>query len=404
MTPFRRNVPLLAVSQALMMSANSLIIATSALVGAALAPDPALATLPLALQFVAIMLTTIPAALLMGRIGRQAGFMLATLLGFAGGALTTQAIIHGEFWWFVAGTACIGAFNGFGNYYRFAAADAVDAAHKGRAISYVMIGGVVAAIVGPNLANHTRDLLAATPFAGSYASLMVIYVLALLTASALRLPRPAAPVAGDSEARARPLLVIVRQPRFVVALIGGMFGYGVMSLVMTATPLAMVACGQPFGETAFVIEWHVLGMFAPSFFTGHLIRWLGVLPVMLVGALLGIACVVINLNGDSVWHFWSALLLLGISWNFLFVGATTLLTETYRPSEQAKAQAVNDFAVFTTVSLASLSAGALQHHLGWRMVNIGVLPLLLLIIASIAWLHWRQTSTAEDRGAAQANS
>lgn len=392
MTAFTRNVPLLATCQALMMSGNSLLITTSALVGFALAADKSLATLPLAAQFVATMLTSIPAAMLMERIGRKRGFMLATLLGLSGGVIATLAILNGDFWLFLLGTVLFGSFNGFGNYYRFAAADAVDVEHKSRAISYVMAGGVVAAVVGPNLARLTRESIEGALFAGSYASMLVIYMLALLALSFIKLPARHVEESG-SEA-ARPLRLIASQPRFIVALLGAMLGYAVMSLVMTATPLAMHDHAHAFADTSFVIQWHVLGMFAPSFFTGHLIRRFGVLNVMFLGGLLGVGCIVINLLGNSLWHFWTALLLLGISWNFLFIGGTTLLTETYRPNERAKTQAVNDFIIFTTVSAAILSAGALQHHLGWKMVNIGALPMLSVIMLSIIWLKYKISNEA----------
>lgn len=367
-----------------MMSGNSLLITTSALVGFALADDKSLATLPLAAQFIATMFTSIPAAMLMERIGRKPGFMLASMIGLAGGVIATLAILNGDFWWFLVGTMLFGTFNGFGNYFRFAAADAVDVEYKSRAVSYVMVGGVVAALVGPNLALLTRESIEGALFAGSYASMIVIYMLALFTLSFIKLPAKPVEVAGQMVARS--LKQIAAQPKFIVAILGATLGYAVMSLVMTATPLAMHDHNHTFADTSFVIQWHVLGMFAPSFFTGHIIRRFGVLNVMFSGAVLGIACIIINFLGTSLWHFWTALLLLGISWNFLFIGGTTLLTETYHPNERAKTQAMNDFTVFTTVSVAILSAGALQHHLGWEMVNISALPMLGMIILSIIWL------------------
>ena len=390
MSTFYRNVPLLAVAQSLMMSANALIIASAALVGAALADDKSLATLPLAAQFIAIMLTTIPASLLMDRIGRKPAFILVSFVGMVAGALATWAIFSENFWIFVCATMLIGVFNGFGNYYRFAAADAVKESLKSRAISWVMIGGVIAAFIGPNLANHTKELIAGAAFAGSYAALIVVYLLSLLTVSLLKLPHRFHDVQAHDAAPQRPLGQIVRQPKFIVAVVCAMFGYGVMSLVMTATPLAMDHHHHHFDDTAFVIQWHVLAMFAPSFFTGELIRRFGVNRIMATGALLGLACVALNLAGTSVAHFWWALVALGISWNFLFIGGTTLLTETYVQAERAKVQAANDFIIFTTVALASLSAGYLQHSFGWQAVNRGVVPLLLLILVSIAWLTLKQ--------------
>jgi MFS family permease len=385
MKTFRRNVLLLAACQALMMSGNSLIITTSALVGFALAVDKSWATLPLAAQFIATMCTTIPAALLMDRIGRRQGFMLAALFGISGAFFATLAILRGNFVLFAFGTMQIGIFNGFGNYYRFAAADAVDRDFKARAVSYIMAGGVVAAFVGPNLANMTRTFVKVAPFAGSYASLAGLYLLALAALAFLKLPpkRVSGGIAAYNSGR--PLRVIVVQPKFIVALTCGMLGYGVMALAMTATPLAMHHFAHPFAKTSFVIQWHVLGMFGPAFITGHLIRRFGVFAVMLAGAILGVACLIINLSGSSVWHFWTALLFLGISWNFLFIGATTLLTETYRPEERAKTQALNDFAVFTTVALSSLSAGALQSRYGWQTVNMGLIPLLVIILTVLLW-------------------
>lgn len=390
MTTFQRNVPLLAIAQALMMSGTSMLVTTAALVGALLAEDKSLATLPLAAQFIATMFASIPAALLMGKIGRQSGFLLATLFGMAGSALATLAILWHDFWLFNVAALLIGIFNAFGNYYRFTAADAVDEAHKSRAISLVLAGGVAAAFIGPNMANLTRDWIGAAPFAGSYAALISLYVLSLLVLIFLRLPPHGDHALHDTRHRGRPLRAIMSQPRFIVALLSGMFGYGVMSLVMTATPLAMYHHAHPFNDTSLVIQWHILGMFVPSFFTGHLIRRFGVLNIILTGTLFGVVCVLINLNGDTLWHFWTALVLLGISWNFMFIGATTLLTETYTQEEKTKAQAVNDFSVFTTVTIASLSAGVLQHHYGWQTVNLGVLPLLLIILLANLWLRIKE--------------
>ena len=394
MSTFRRNVPLLALCQALMMSSNSLIITTSALVGFDLAQDKSWATLPLATQFIATMCTTIPASLLMDRIGRRQGFMLASLIGTGGAVFATLAILKGNFSLFLLGTLQIGIFNGFGNYYRFAAADAVTRELKGRAVSYIMAGGVVAAFVGPNLANMTRGFVQNAPFAGSYASLVSLYIFSLAVLAFLRLPsKPASEDDLSVKGNGRPLRVIAAQPKFIVALVCGTLGYGVMALAMTATPLAMHHFSHTFAKTSFVIQWHVLGMFGPAFVTGHLIKRYGVLNIMLTGALLGVVCLAINLAGSSVWHFWAALLSLGISWNFLFIGATTLLTETYRPGERAKTQALNDFAVFTTVALSSLSAGALQNSYGWQAVNIGLIPLLVVILASILWGKSRSRNT-----------
>lgn len=385
MNAFKRNVPLLAISQALMMSSMMLIMTTVALVGSNIATDKSLATLPLAVLFIAVMLTSVPAAMLMKRIGRKNAFMFATLFGVSAGVLATYAIINSNFWLFVISAALVGIFNGFGNYFRFTAADVVEKEQKSKAISYVLLGGVAAAVIGPNLANLTHDSFTDAPFAGSYASIIIIYILALITLSFLKLPNTITAIKEENEPEVRSLSVIARQPKFIVGLICGMFGYGVMSFVMTATPLAMHHHAHTFSDTSFVIQWHTLGMFAPSFFTGHLIRRFGIYNILLIGTLLGVGCVAINLLGTSVSHYWTALVFLGISWNFLFIGGTTLITETYHSSERNKTQALNDFAVFTTVALSSLSAGALQHKFGWEIVNIGVTPLLVIILLSIIW-------------------
>lgn len=390
MNVYSRNVSLLAICQALMMSANTLLVATSALVGYNLAEDKAYATLPFALQLVATMCTSIPAALLMKKTGRQRGFMLATTLGMTGGGLCTLGILQSEFILFTAGSIMVGMFNGFGNYYRFTAADAVDTEHKSRAISYVLAGGVIAAIIGPNLATLTRGAISHATFAGSYLSMIGLYVLSFIILTFLRLPTELTPAQSLHDTSGRPLSQIVRQPQYLVAVICGMFGYGVMALIMTATPLAMHHYAYAFADTSFVIQWHVLGMYVPSFFTGHLIHRFGKIRILLAGALAGLACVSVNLLGSSETHFWIALTLLGISWNFLFIGATSLLTETYNQAETFRAQAVNEFIVFSTVAAASLSAGALQHLLGWKAVNLGAILPLLLILVSLFWLATRK--------------
>jgi len=381
LSSMKRNVLVLASAQAMMMIGGSLIVATSALVGYRLSPDKSLATLPLALQMLAGMLTTIPASLLMQKIGRQKGFLIGTLIGTLAAALAAFAITKASFGLFAVAAAMTGASVGFGNYYRFAAADAASADYRSRAISYVMAGGVIAAVIGPNLAQWTQSWNTA-PFAGSYAALAGITLLSFVTLLWLRIPRPGTELQGGG----RPLREIAAQPVFVVAALGGMLGYGVMALVMSATPLAMHDHQHAFSDTAFVIEWHVLGMFAPSFFTGHLIRRFGVLRIMLTGSLLSAACVLVNLTGTTVNHFWLALTLLGMGWNFMFIGATTLLTETCTPAEKAKTQALNDFLVFSTTSIAVLFAGNLHHHFGWQAVNYGVLPVLVIAAGSIVWL------------------
>ena len=387
----KRNVVLLALSQAVLITGTSLLLASCALVGMTLSSTKALATLPLALLFLAQMATTIPASLYMQRVGRRLGFMTSSVFGMAGAAIATVGVMQAEFSIFCLGTILIGVFNGFGQYYRFAAADAAPEEYRSRAISYVLAGGLIAAFAGPNLAKWSRQLLPGE-FAGSYAILTGIYLLAFSIAFFLTIPKPGA---TTRSAGGRPLAEIARQPAYLVAVASAMVGYGVMNFIMIATPLAMHGYAHPFSDTAFVIQWHVFGMFVPSFFTGHLIRKFGTANIMLTGVVLLVLCVGINFTGTTVIHFWSSLIFLGLGWNFLFVAATTQLTETYSPGEKAKAQALNDFIVFGTVTLTSFSSGAVQNILGWKTINTAVIPFLILIALANFWLRGRPGSQAE---------
>jgi len=382
----KRNVALLALSQAMLITGTSLLLASCALVGMTLTSIKSLATLPLALLFLAQMATTIPASLYMQRVGRRLGFMTSAVFGMAGAAIATIGVFKAEFSIFCFGTILIGVFNGFGQYYRFAAAETAPEEYRSRAISYVLAGGLIAAFAGPNLAKWSRQLLP-EEFAGSFAILIGIYLLALGIAFFLRMPEPGAAARATG---GRPLGEIARQPAYLVAVASAMVGYGVMNFIMIATPLAMHDYAHPFSDTAFVIQWHVFGMFAPSFFTGQLIRKFGTANIMLVGVVLLGLCVGINFTGIAVIHFWSSLIFLGLGWNFMFVGATTLLTETYFLNEKAKAQALNDFIVFGTVTLTSFSSGAVQNILGWKTINMAVIPFLILIVFANLWLRRKQ--------------
>ena len=382
----KRNLALLALSQAVLITGTSLLLASCALVGMNLSSIKSLATLPLALLFLAQMATTIPASLYMQRVGRRLGFLTSAVFGMAGAAIATIGVFKAEFSIFCFGTILIGVFNGFGQYYRFAAAETAPEEYRSRAISYVLAGGLIAAFAGPNLAKWSRQLLP-EEFAGSFAILIGIYLLALGIAFFLRMPEPGAAARATG---GRPLGEIARQPAYLVAVASAMVGYGVMNFIMIATPLAMHDYAHPFSDTAFVIQWHVFGMFAPSFFTGQLIRKFGTANIMLVGVVLLGLCVGINFSGIAVIHFWSSLIFLGLGWNFMFVGATTLLTETYFLNEKAKAQALNDFIVFGTVTLTSFSSGAVQNILGWKTINMAVIPFLILIVFANLWLRRKQ--------------
>ncbi|MFN8757789.1 MAG: MFS transporter [Tagaea sp.] len=382
----RRNVMLLAFAQALVMIGTSTMIAEAALVGHMLAENKALATLPMGLMQLAAMLTTFPASYLMKLKGRRFGFTVGASFGVAGQVVCVTAVLMGSFQMFCAGAMLNGVYNGVGLFYRFAAADGASGAWKSKAISYVLAGGVIAGIVGPELAKATHDLLAPVAFAGSFAALIVVAILAVLIVQYIDIPVPS----GDERHGAtRPLGELLTQPKAVVALIAGIVAYATMSLVMNATPLAMVACGLMFEDAARTIQAHVLAMFAPSFFTGALVNRFGLYRIMMAGAVLFAASAGVVLSGLTFWHFYVGLILLGLAWNFLYIGATTLLTETYRPSEKAKMQAANDFLVFGTVAATAAGAGALQHAFGWATINWLSLPFVILAFVAVAWLAAR---------------
>ncbi|WP_417222592.1 MFS transporter [Amphritea sp.] len=367
-------VVLLSLCQALLTTGNVLLISVNALIGQQLSPSPELITLPIAMQFVGLMCATIPASLIMARVGRKNGFYLGNSIGIAGALCCILALQLGSFFLFCGGTFLLGIGIGFGTLYRFAAVEACAAEHKSRAISLVMAGGVIAAVLGPNLAISSRSWLDDSVFSGAFIGLLLLYVVALVLLSFVRLAN------GDGSTHevktSRPISEIVLQPVFIVAVTVGMVGYAVMNLIMTVTPVAMARCGFEFSTAAWVIEWHVLGMFLPSFITPRLISRLGLLSVMLLGAVLMLLCILLNLHGVSEWHFWGALLLLGVGWNFMFISATQLVTSTYKPAEKSKSQAANEFLVFGVVTISAFSSGWLESVLGWQMLNTLMIPVL----------------------------
>lgn len=387
-----RNIILLALCQALFMTATSGMISAAALVGFGLADNKALATLPTSLQFVAIMCATTPASFLMRRFGRRDGFTVGAVMGLAGALIAAWGLFEASFALVCLGHFLVGIFNGFAQFYRFAAADAASPANRPRAISLVMAGGVVAS-VGPVLASFVKDWFAPIDFAGIYVSVAGLYVVTILILRFVNIPRP---TAAERAERGRPLAAIMRQPVFVVSVLAALVGYASMSVVMTSIPLAMKVCGLSFFDTAQVIQWHVFGMFAPSFVTGHLIKRLGVYNVMLLGAAIEAVCVLVNVIDTGLINFWIGGILLGVGWNFLFVGATTLVTQIYTPAEKAKTQAANDFIIFTGVAAASLLSGVLHESIGFHAMNYGVLPLLAVTVVATVMLRLRSQQPASS--------
>ena len=388
MSSIHRNVLLLAACQAMLLTNNSTLIAINALAGLALAPHAWLATLPVTCWVLGSALTTVPASFYMKHVGRRAGLMRGAAVGIAGALACAGAVWLQNFWLLCAGTLVWGTYNAFGQYYRFAAAEVATVEFRATAISLVLAGGLIGGILGPTTSRFTVDLLG-PKFMGAYLALILCAVTAILLLRYIAVPDPATEERASS---GRPMREIASQPKFAVAVLSGAVGYGVMNLLMTSTPIAMGACGHPYGDAAFVISSHVIAMFAPSFFTGTLIRRFGVLPVMFVGALLNVGAIGTAVSGLSVTHFWLALVLLGVGWNFLYVGATTLLTETYRPEERAKAQGANEFAIFVMMVVSSLSSGVIVTGAGWELLNLAALIPLAAVALAIPWLAIAQRS------------
>uniref|UniRef100_Q47H56 Major facilitator superfamily MFS_1 n=1 Tax=Dechloromonas aromatica (strain RCB) TaxID=159087 RepID=Q47H56_DECAR len=387
----RRNVLLLALSQAAVMTSISLVLASSVLIGVQLA-SPALSTLPLALQYLSTMLVLYPVARLISRYGHRPVFFGGALLGALGLAIAAAGIWLGNFVLFALAGGLIGIFNAVSQYYRFAAADAVPVERRSSAISLTLSGGVLAALAGPSLARWTKDALQPA-FAASFLALVGVALLAAWLATRLRLAPPAV---TDQQRPPAPFAPLLRQPDFLLAVVVGVVGYALMNLLMTATPLAMMCSHLGFAETATVIQWHVVAMFAPSFFTGALIQRIGVLPVMLLGGAGLLGCIAVAVNGDSLPHFELALIMLGIGWNFLYVGATTRLVEICPPEQKARVQAFNDSLVFLAIAGVTFSSGSLVDRFGWPALNLyAAIPVLLIMLAILGrWLatgrrQWR---------------
>ena len=381
-----RHLWLLAICQGLFLTNNVTFIAINGLVGLSLAPLGWMATLPVMGYVVGGALSTGLVAKTQHRFGRKVSFQLGLLVALASALLCAYAVMNKNFWLLCAATVVAGYYNANANLYRFAAAELASLAWREKAVSLVMAGGLIGAVLGPNLAQQTRTLMSA-PFAGAYMALGLVAMLSMVVLAFIDFPPP---MPKKFTHAGRPLAEIMRQPAFIVAAATGALGYGVMNLLMAATPLAMQQCRLPFSDVALVLEWHVIGMFAPGFFTGHLIKRFGTLPIMGVGVALNALCIVVALSGVDLQQFLIALFLLGVGWNFLFTGSTTLSLQTYSPEEKDRAQGALNFFVFATLALSSFSSGVLVTTRGWVLLNFGSLLPVALTAALLVWLRLQQ--------------
>lgn len=394
-----KNLWLLALAQGLFLTNNVTFIAINGLVGLSLAPLGWMATLPVMGYVVGGALSTGLVARTQSRWGRKVSFQLGLLVALLSALLGAWAVAHQNFWLLVTATVVAGYYSANGQLYRFAAAELAAPGFKEKAVSLVLAGGLMGAVLGPNLASRTRAL-ADVPFLGAYLALAVVALLSMAVMAGVRFPDapgPAATAAGDSTVAARPLAEIMKQPVFIVAAGAAALSYGVMNLLMAATPLAMQVCGFPFEDAALVLEWHVIGMFAPGFVTGHLIKRFGVLQVMGVGVALNALCIGVALSGQDLHQFVVALFLLGVGWNFLFTGSTTLSLQAYRPQEKDRAQAAINFCVFGLMAFTSFASGALVTTQGWALLNWGSLLPVALAGAGLVWLAKVQAATARTQ-------
>ena len=360
--------------------------------------DLAFVTAPITIMLVGTASGTLPAAHLMRLFGRKVGFVVGSLIGAGGCWVCYISLPDNNFLMFNAGMFFYGIYSGFSQHYRFAVADAAPENFKAKAISLVLAASVVGAVVGPETAKVTRDLFVDVEFAGSMLALIGICLASGLIVTFIDIPKLSREEYAD---KGRPLTEIIRQPTFIVAFIAAAIGYVAMNILMTATPLAMrLGSNFTFNDTALVIEWHIVGMFAPGFFTGHLIQRFGHIKVIVAGGFLLLLAVTVALGGLTLTHFWVAMFLLGAGWNFTFTGGTTLLTEVYTPSERNKVQGIYDFTVFSIMALSSLSSGALFHFLGWTWVSLSALPLIVALLAATMWLAWarKETPRAQTAG------
>ena len=381
-----RNLWLLAICQGLFLTNNVTFIAINGLVGLAIAPRGWMATLPVMGYVVGSALATGLVVRSQRRFGRRGAFQIGLAVALGSALLCAYAAFSKDFWLLCFATVVAGYYNANAGLYRFAAAELAAPDWREKAVSLVMAGGLIGAVAGPNLAAATRQMFA-VPFAGAYLALALVALLSMALMRFIEFPAPPARAQGGG----RPLAEIARQPVFIVAAAAGALGYGVMNLLMAATPIAMQICSLPFEDAALVLEWHVIGMFAPGFFTGHLIRRFGALPVMGAGLLLNLACIAVALSGVELRHFAIALCLLGVGWNFLFTGSTTLSLTAYTAEERDRAQGALNFCVFSTLALTSFASGVLVTTQGWQLLNLGSLVPVALTGAALLWLaHTRR--------------
>ena len=396
----RRNAVVLMAANAVNASILPIAVTLGGLAGFyLLGADKSLATLPITASTVGAALTTIPAAMLMSRIGRRKGFVLGAAPAILGGLLAVFALLQGSFWLFVASLFLVGMSGAFNQQYRFAAIDAGSPAVRTKAMSLVMAGGMFSGIIGPQTVIFTNDWLSPIMFAGSFLAAAILGCIGLLIASLLRdvAPPPTHAARLLNASGGRPLAVIARQPRFIAAVLCAISSYALMSLVMTAAPLAMIGCGLTQSDAALGIQWHVLAMYGPSFFTGKLIVRFGKDRIVIAGMALLVACALVGITGITLAHFWITLILLGFGWNFGFIGATAMLAETYRPEERGKVQGLNDFLVLGSAATASLLSGKLIGGPGWAFINMIVFPVVMLSLAALAWSFWLRRSAGGEK-------
>ncbi|WP_070966783.1 MFS transporter [Vibrio sonorensis] len=381
-----RHVWVLSLCQALLMSGNILLISIVGLVGQQLAPNASMITFPVGLQFVGLMLATVPASMIMAKTGRKVGFSIGNLVGICGAALTSLGVYQNSFIVFCAGCLLLGIGIGFATLYRFAAMEVCEPEARERALSISMAGGVLAALLGPNLALWSKGLIVGHDFLGAFLAIIALNIVSMIILQSVKFKSIHSTLADEKPDR---LSDIIKAPNFLLAVVAATVSYAVMNILMTATPLAMIGCGFDFSKAAGVIEWHVLGMFVPAFFTGRLIEKFGNTKMIVAGGLLFIVCIAINIHGVSIWHFTMALVLLGVGWNFMFISATSLFSQTYLTKNRAKAQACNEFIVFSSVALTAMLSGWLEATIGWQALNLYVLPFVIAVILGIIFASKR---------------